>query len=117
MIDEKWKKYVVTLKNPNRSPASTGRLQIVSFVPGTFWLSEVSLFPATYKNRPNGNRVDLMEMMAEMHPAFLRFPGGNYLEGNTIAERIRLEKKPSAHWKPGPGTAAAGVIRRAMDSA
>ena len=92
MIDEKWKKYVVTLKNPNLSTPSTGRLEIVSFVPGTFWLSQVSLFPPTYKNRPNGNRIDLMEKMAEMHPAFLRFPGGNYLEGDTIADRFDWKK-------------------------
>ena len=27
-----------------------------------------------------------------MHPAFLRFPGGNYLEGDTIAERFQWKK-------------------------
>jgi len=42
----------------------------------------------TYNNRPNGNRVDLMETLAAMKPAFLRLPGGNYLEGNSIAERF-----------------------------
>ena len=35
----------------------------------------MSLFPPTYKNRANGNRPDLMEMMAAMHPKFLRLPG------------------------------------------
>ncbi len=29
-----------------------------------------------------------MEKLAAMHPAFLRFPGGNYLEGNHISERF-----------------------------
>jgi alpha-N-arabinofuranosidase len=51
-------------------------------------LSIVSLFPPTYKNRANGNRPDLMEMMAGMHPTFLRLPGGNYLEGDQIDERF-----------------------------
>jgi alpha-L-arabinofuranosidase len=52
----------------------------------------VSLFPPTYKDRPNGNRIDLMQKLADMRPAFLRFPGGNYLEGNTIPERFAWKK-------------------------
>jgi alpha-N-arabinofuranosidase len=40
----------------------------------------------------NGNRVDLMEKLAAMHPAFLRFPGGNYLEGDHISERYDWKK-------------------------
>jgi alpha-N-arabinofuranosidase len=52
------------------------------------WIDLVSLFPPTYKNRENGNRPDLMEMMAAMHPKFLRLPGGNYLEGDQIDERF-----------------------------
>jgi len=42
---------------------------------GTLWLNLVSLFPPTYHDRVNGNRIDLMEKLAAMHPAFLRFPG------------------------------------------
>ncbi|HEV2214645.1 MAG TPA: alpha-L-arabinofuranosidase C-terminal domain-containing protein, partial [Terracidiphilus sp.] len=60
--------------------------------PGSLWLSLVSLFPPTYKNTPNGNRIDLMEKLAAMHPQFLRFPGGNYLEGDTIKERFPWKK-------------------------
>ncbi|RYG30119.1 hypothetical protein EON81_25475 [bacterium] len=54
----------------------------------TTWLSLVSLFPPTYKNRPNGLRPDLMQMLVDMKPKFLRFPGGNYLEGNTFKDRF-----------------------------
>lgn len=56
--------------------------------PGTVWLQQVSLFPPTYLGRTNGNRTDLMELQAAMRPAFLRLPGGNYLEGDTFAERF-----------------------------
>jgi alpha-N-arabinofuranosidase len=56
------------------------------------WLELVSLFPPTYHDRPNGNRMDLMEKLAAMHPKFLRFPGGNYLEGNHIAERFNWKQ-------------------------
>jgi alpha-N-arabinofuranosidase len=73
---------------------STANNQILVTVdhPGNVWLQLLSVFPPTYKNRVDGNRIDLMEMMAAMHPAFLRFPGGNYLEGNTIPERFDWKK-------------------------
>ncbi|KAL5117363.1 hypothetical protein ACEQ8H_004679 [Pleosporales sp. CAS-2024a] len=43
----------------------------------------ISLFPPTYKNRKNGLRVDIAEVLADMNPSVLRFPGGNMLEGLT----------------------------------
>src|SRR5436853_299115 len=60
--------------------------------PGTVWFSLVSLFPPTWKDRPNGFRKDLMQMLIDMKPRFLRFPGGNYLEGNTIEARFDWKK-------------------------
>jgi alpha-L-arabinofuranosidase len=49
-----------------------------------FWLDVVSLFPEkTWHNRPNGLRPDLMEAIAALNPAFIRFPGGCYVEGYT----------------------------------
>ncbi|KAH8083329.1 glycoside hydrolase family 51 protein [Cristinia sonorae] len=39
-----------------------------------------SLFPPTFKNRPNGMRIDIAETLVEMGPSFFRFPGGNNLE-------------------------------------
>ncbi|KAK0610385.1 glycoside hydrolase superfamily [Bombardia bombarda] len=52
---------------------------------GSLDFNLISLFPPTYKNRPNGLRVDIMEALAELNPKFLRLPGGNMLEGNTIS--------------------------------
>ncbi|KAH8083330.1 glycoside hydrolase family 51 protein [Cristinia sonorae] len=46
-----------------------------------------SLFPPTFKNRPNGMRIDIAETLIEMGPSFFRFPGGNNLEGQTVATR------------------------------
>ncbi len=48
---------------------------------GQFQLDVVSLFPPTFKNRPNGMRPDLAQMLADMHPRFMRFPGGCFVEG------------------------------------
>jgi alpha-N-arabinofuranosidase len=74
------------------SISSLYRLEITVGRSETLWFSMVSLFPPTYHDRPNGNRIDIMEKLAAMHPTFLRFPGGNYLEGNTIAERFNWKK-------------------------
>ncbi|MHB1458740.1 MAG: alpha-L-arabinofuranosidase C-terminal domain-containing protein [Armatimonadota bacterium] len=61
-----------------------GRLVITTADTGALWLDVVSLFPeATWKRRDNGLRADLMQMLADMKPAFVRFPGGCFVEGIT----------------------------------
>jgi alpha-N-arabinofuranosidase len=87
-----WKQFTFTLKTGAMEPSSTNHLVITAGHAGTLWLQLVSLFPPTYHNRANGNRVDLMEKLAAMHPAFLRLPGGNYLEGDHIKERFEWKK-------------------------
>lgn len=83
-----WKPYTVTLTTGAVTPSTANRFVLSASSAGTVWLSQVSLMPPTYKNRPNGSRIDLMQKMGDMQPAFLRLPGGNYLEGDTIAERF-----------------------------
>ena len=91
--DGGWKRYSYTLKTASVANLSAkNHLEITFAQPGTVSLQLVSLFAPTFHNRPNGNRADLMEMMAAMHPKFLRLPGGNYLEGDTIAERFDWKK-------------------------
>ncbi len=87
-IGADWKQYTVTLKTGVVAPTEAARFVVSANAPGTVWLNLVSLFPPTYRNRPNGNRVDLMELLGAMHPAFLRLPGGNYLEGGSIPGRF-----------------------------
>jgi alpha-N-arabinofuranosidase len=91
-LSTEWKQYRFSLRSAAEQPSSLYRLQITASRPGIYWFSLVTLFPPTWANCPNGYRVDLMEKLAAMHPAFLRFPGGNYLEGNTIAERFDWKK-------------------------
>jgi alpha-N-arabinofuranosidase len=83
-----WKKYEVTLTTKNVELSKDNQFTITTTSPGTIWFQQVSLFPPTFNNRPNGNRPDIMQLLADMKPAFLRFPGGNYLEGNTIETRF-----------------------------
>ncbi len=50
----------------------------------------VSLYPtATYKNRTNGLRPGLMNMLVDMGPSFMRFPGGCWVEGDRMAQAYR----------------------------
>ena len=83
-----WQKYTVDLTTGDATASAANRLVLAATKPGTVWLDLVSLFPPTFHDRVNGNRVDLMRLLAGMKPAFLRFPGGNYLEGRTIATRF-----------------------------
>jgi alpha-N-arabinofuranosidase len=88
-----WKQYFFTLTTAGDiQPSAANHLVLTVGHPGTVWLDLVSLFPPTYHDRANGNRIDLMEKMAAMHPQFLRFPGGNYLEGDHINERFEWKK-------------------------
>ena len=91
-IASDWKQYEFSLKTGAIQPSVKNHLVVSVGHPGTLWLQLVSLFPPTYHNRIGGNRVDLMEKLAAMHPQFLRFPGGNYLEGDTIADRFDWKK-------------------------
>jgi alpha-N-arabinofuranosidase len=85
--NEHWKKYDLRLTtSADVKPTSDARFVISTTRPGLYYFNLVSLFPPTYKDRPNGNRPDLMKMMADMKPKFLRFPGGNYLEGPLITD-------------------------------
>jgi alpha-L-arabinofuranosidase len=53
----------------------------------TFYFTFNSLFGETFKGRPNGIRKDLGEAVYGLKPKFLRFPGGNNIEGQSYATR------------------------------
>ncbi len=92
-LTSQWKEYRYKLTTGNNVPFSSNNHLILTIPrPATVWFDLVSLFPPTYDAQVHGNRIDLMDMLAAMHPKFLRFPGGNYLEGRTIAQRFNWEK-------------------------
>ena len=91
-IDKEWKRYEVSLTTSGVKASAANHFALTGTHPGTFWLQLVSLFPPTYAGRSNGNRIDIMEKLAAMKPMFLRFPGGNYLEGDHIPERFEWKK-------------------------
>jgi alpha-L-arabinofuranosidase len=77
----------------------------------SLWLQVVSLFPPTYRNRKNGLRPDLVDLLQGMKPKILRFPGGNYAEGNTIATRWDWKTTIGPVWeRPGHENTAWGYF-------
>lgn len=82
-----WVEHTFELTPEKDAPNSNNTLAITFDAAGTkddyLDFNLISLFPPTYKNRKNGLRVDLAEALADMNPTFLRFPGGNMLEGLT----------------------------------
>lgn len=91
-LTQKWKKYTFTLHTGSLSTTSKARYVLSLNRPGTVWFSLVSLFPPTWDNQKNGFRKNIMQMLVNLKPKFLRFPGGNFLEGQTIANRFNWKK-------------------------
>ena len=74
-----WKPYTATLEADGTDPQA--RFVLAYRGQGALQVDWVSLFPPTYKNRPNGLRPDLAQYLEALKPAFIRYPGGCYVEG------------------------------------
>jgi alpha-N-arabinofuranosidase len=83
-----WKHYETII-----TPAATAqdaRLTLYVDDTGQVDMDMVSLYPVdTWKNRPNGLRKDLVQLLYDMHPGFVRFPGGCIVEGRQLLTRYR----------------------------
>lgn len=90
-LTSEWKEYKYTLKTGKVPMSVNNHLILTVSRPATVWLDLVSLFPPTYHD-DGITRPDIMNLLAAMHPKFLRLPGGNYLEGNSIAQRFDWKK-------------------------
>lgn len=83
-----WKKYTTTLASHQNY--DTASLVILATTEGKLAMDVVSLFPQkTFKNRPNGLRADLAQMLADVHPKFIRFPGGCLAHGDGLGNMYR----------------------------
>ncbi len=83
-----WKQYRCSIQASGSEPK--GRLALAINHEGTIWLDVVSLFPRdTFKQRPNGLRADLAQALADLKPAFVRFPGGAIVGGMNLDNRIQ----------------------------
>jgi|CZKI01.1.fsa_nt_gi alpha-N-arabinofuranosidase len=83
-----WQKYTATLHPADTDPKA--RLAVLLIGKGTLDVDFVSLFPEhTWKDRPGGLRADMVQALADMHPGFIRFPGGCIVEGSVLARRYQ----------------------------
>ncbi len=83
-----WKTYTAVI----RPSATSGkaRLNLVMDGPGKIDVDLISLYPKeTWKNRPNGLRADLVQLLSDLKPGFLRFPGGCIVEGRHLETRYQ----------------------------
>jgi alpha-L-arabinofuranosidase len=87
-IMNEWGKYTINIVAEN--DATNGSLSLVLDNNGSVDVDMVSLFPVnTYKNRENGLRPDLVKMLEELNPSFIRFPGGCIVEGDPLTSAYR----------------------------
>jgi alpha-L-arabinofuranosidase len=90
-INKNWQQFKTDLTSS--SSDSNARFVIHPQSTGKLWFDVVSLFPSkTYNNRSNGMRNDLATMLENLHPSFLRFPGGCVVEGATLSNRFQWKK-------------------------
>lgn len=86
-----WTTVETTLISPKT--VEKGKLQVLFLGEGQLDIDVVSLFPQdTWKGRKKGLRKDLVHMLADLKPGFIRFPGGCVVEGRTLAERYQWKK-------------------------
>lgn len=86
-----WKKYTARLNSSVTEPEA--KLNIYIEGSGEIELDMVSLFPEkTWKNRPNGLRDDLVQMIADLKPGFIKFPGGFLTETRSLDNRYQWKQ-------------------------
>jgi len=83
-----WQKITATL-HPKDTDAKA-RLAVLLASQGTLDVDFISLFPEnTWKHRPGGLRADMVQALADLHPGFMRFPGGCIVEGSVLERRYQ----------------------------
>lgn len=83
-----WQKAAVSFTASATEPK--GKMNLWFEGNGVIDLDMISLFPSdTWKGRPGGMRADMVQMLADLKPGFIRFPGGCIVEGYDLSQRYR----------------------------
>lgn len=81
------------VKFPVNQTTDKAKLNVWFTGEGTLDVDMLSLFPVdTWKGRRKGLRKDMVQMLADMKPGFIRFPGGCIVEGRDLANRFQWKK-------------------------
>lgn len=87
-VHKEWRKYQLVLEALDTT--WEGRLVLTFLEEGNYELDMVSLFPRdTFRGRANGLRRDIAEALEQMHPRFLRFPGGCLIHDGALDDKAR----------------------------
>jgi alpha-N-arabinofuranosidase len=94
-IEGEWKNYCVLLTASGTD--AKAKLNLLATAKGLVDVDMVSLFPEDSAAKTQGSpqrpipglRKDLVQMLADLKPAFLRFPGGCIVEGRDIDNRYQ----------------------------
>ncbi len=87
-LTSRWEYHSLDLTASGGDPQA--KVEISGNGDGALFLDMVSLMPQkTWHD--DGLRVDLCESLDALHPSFMRFPGGNWIEGDDLAHMY--------HWK------------------
>ena len=89
LLGSTWRRYTIVLDTaPDFRATSKAQLVLSSSRTGNLWIDLVSVFPSTWGDDDNGVRIDLMDKILGLHPAFVRFTGGDYLMGANLRSRF-----------------------------
>jgi alpha-N-arabinofuranosidase len=111
VVTGSWKRYELTLKAGAVEQTTDTRFVIAADSTGTVNINQVSLFQPVFKDRigaalgerpATGFRADIMQLLDDMAPTYLRFPGGNYVEGSNFANRFNW-RTMIGPWEQRPG--------------
>jgi len=87
-LDWRWKRLTGTITATGSDDAA--RFVLLATERGGTALDVISLFPQkTFRNRPNGLRADLAQVLADLKPKFVRFPGGCLVHGFGLGNMYR----------------------------
>ena len=87
-FSKEWQRFETIIRTSATSPHAQFKLFVDQ--KGAVDLDMISLFPVeTWNRRRNGLRKDLVQLLRDMHPGFIRFPGGCIVEGRALATRYR----------------------------
>ncbi len=87
-LADDWTKHTASITA--RDTDTSAKLVLFLSGTGTVALDMVSLFPQkTFRDRPNGLRADLAQVIADLQPKFIRFPGGCLAHGDGLENMYR----------------------------
>lgn len=90
-LTDGWQRHKLLLASGGTT--AKARVVVLADAAGRVDLDMISLFPKkTWKERENGLRADLVKLLADAKPGFMRFPGGCIVEGKTLSNAYRWKE-------------------------